>query len=489
VTDRFPSLGLRLLIGTVLLLLLVAGIGACSSESDSGGASSADGETELARPNPNNQTLIDVDEQEDPGFESAMFGAIEGLLSPRIPALRGLVANDGAPDLNRELAEGEPYRVGGLVTETIDSILIEPGICAGAEARLAGAAQRRELDRSVEWLGCIDDGGDADRYQSGLDRLLFADPFALVPLTSQHFLSGDRLTASGVIHAGLGEQPAYCGLDNRFGFAVSGAARCPVLAVSGVSTAGPVLQAWLEASGNLGPGLQLGVVVDSSRSGAESLAERLLEASAVGAAVAIADQRLAPGPGNGADLVAALIEDLMNADPDVIILDVADAPRLFEALRAAGFSGDLVGTSIDTALVSSSAEMRSQYRDTWQVIQGVALLSDGGGGWQRLTQDAALIAPTGPIGLGFVRGYASMDFLIAALSGVGDGPASPAAVHDLINSGWQYPGIPGVVCPSDWPVAHLTAVPCASVLRAEPDDSLRLALSPTMFDLLVAADR
>lgn len=475
-------------VGGLAVVVLVALCAACSSAAPNNAAAPPVDEVAVA------QTIATADPVDEPvvvagNNSSDMFRVIEDLMSPTIPTLRGVVPANGDPDLNIALGPNEPYRIGGLVTETIASIPIAPGTCDGAEARLAGASQRGELDRPIEWLGCIDDGGDENRYQSGLDRLLFAKPFALVPLTSQHFLSGEALSREGVIHAGIGEQPAYCGLDNRFGFAVSGAAGCPVLAVSGLTTSGPVLRAWLEASGRVAQSLQVAVVVDASRSGAETLGARSLEVSAVGATLALADQRLLPGPGNPVSALNGLAQDVIKADVDVVVVEVDDAPRLYEALRSGGFEGDIVGTNLDPSLISSSAELRAQYRDTWQVTQGVSLLSDGGGGWQRLTQDAGLIGPTGTIGQGFVRGYVAMDFLIAALRAPGEEPMSPAAVHDAINRGWSYPGVPGLACPSAWPVAHLVAAPCASVVRAEVNDSLRLALPPTVFELLVDSDR
>jgi len=64
-------------------------------------------------------------------------------------------------------------------------------------------------------------------------------------------------------------------------------------------------------------------------------------------------------------------------------------------------------------------------------------------------------------------------------------PFTALDLHDAINGGWRYPGIAGLVCPADWPTAHLLSAPCASVVRVDAAGSATEVVPPTLVELLV----
>jgi len=410
-----------------------------------------------------------------------MFDAVDALVNPDVPAR---TEGDGTDD--GILGPDDPIVIGGLVTETIDGEPVLPGICAGAEARLARAAVNQELTRPVEWLGCTDDAGFPDRFDVGLDRLLFREPMAIVPLISDTFFAAERLNTEAVPYIGLGSQPAYCGIENGFGFGIGGALNCPVLDVVGVTTSGPVIQAWLAATETSGTGLRIAHVVDGSVSGIERARSRAFEIASVGAELVVVDDTLLGAAHNDADLdrVAA---GIAATAIDLVVVEVSQAQGLYQRLRAAGYEGAILSTEFDPAAFASSPDMRVDLADTWHVINGISVLPQAEAGEQLVTDAFSIGYDPQTIGAGFVVGYASIDVLLAALAEMDatGTPPSSLHLHDTINRGWRYPGIPGLVCEADWPTAHLLSVPCASVVRVDTSGAATEAAPPTLVELLV----
>jgi len=382
----------------------------------------------------------------DPYFE------ITGAVNPEVPPLVGSGDQD-------RLA-GEVMKLGGLATETIDGEALLPGICDGAAARIVRAGRNEELPISAKWFGCNDDRGSIDGAAELVGELRADDVFAIVPLASRAFFDEIALNEARIPYIGVGSQ--YCGVESSFGFSSVGATACPVLDVFGLTVASSgVIRAYLEVNGEGAP-VRVAHIVDNSPTGEELARVRLAEIEAVGAErVAIeADLGLFPSD----EELAAAAERLIAADPTVVLLELENSEDLYPALRAAGFTGDLVGTQFgDPALLRSDARLHAAVAGSYQIIQGAAVAGDGGA-WPALRADAEANGydPT-TIGLGYVYGYASMDIFLAALDVV-EGPTSAEAVHDVINSGWTYPGLPAVSCRVLWPMAHLIDTPCSSMV-------------------------
>lgn len=407
-----------------------------------------------------------------------MFAEIEARLQPNIPALVG-------SDQVDVFQPTDMIRLGGVVTETIDGLPIRPGICAGAKARLDGAVQRDESEFTFDWIGCVDDSGFVDRTDSAMDRLRFEDPFAVVPLDSARFTAETALTDAQIPYVGSGGQPVFCGVERGFGFAPGGAAACPVLDVLGITTSGPVLQAWATATGTDPAGLRVAHIVDGSVSGRERARSRALEVEQLGAEMVLVDSTIAFAASATDEELAATSAALLPLDIDVVIVELAGADAVYPFIAAAGFSGAVVGVDLDPALLEDDPALAQRLQGTFQVVPSVAVVSDGSAGWAQLESDAQdLLGSAEGIGLGFVQGYVAMDFFLAALATI-EGPVDQLRFHDAINRGWTYPGIDGVACASDWPAAHLLAAPCASVVAVDGSGILTSMLGPTPFPLLL----
>jgi len=459
---------LRRILAVVLGAVLLAS--ACSS--DGGGAAAGPTATPVILVDPSTPEV--VEEVRRP----TMFDAVDEVVNPDIPARSGGSRVETGPD--------EPIVIGGLATETIDGEPVLPGVCAGAEARLTRAAVNQELTRPVEWLGCSDDAGFPDRFDVGLDRLLFRDPMAIVPLISNTFFAADRLNAEAVPYIGLGSQPAYCGIENGFGFGIGGALNCPVLDVLGITTSGPVIQAWLGASETDGTGLRVVHVVDGSVSGIERARSRALEIESVGAELVLVDDTLLGAAHTDADL-DRVTAGIVATPNDLVVVEVSQAQGLYPRLRAAGYDGEVLSTEFDPAVLATVPGLRADLADTWHVISGFSVLPQAEAGEQLATDALSVGYEPQNIGAGFVIGYASIDVFLAALADMSatGTPFTSLDLHDAINGGWRYPGITGLVCPADWPTAHLLSVPCASVVRVDAAGSAVEVVPPTLVELIV----
>lgn len=467
--------GRQVRIVPALLMMLALVVAACSgSEADAPEAAAE----ATATPEVTAADSAGQEPEDAPEIGDGMFAAVDARLLPNVPALAGSVA---VPSFGPT----DPIRVGGVVTETIDGLPIRAGICDGAEARLAGAMARSETEYVIEWLGCADDAGFADRTQSAMDRLRFQEPFAIVPLDSEPFRDDELLNAENLPHIGSGTQPFFCGIERGFAFAPAGAAECPVLDVLGLTASGPVLQAWATATGVDTAGLRVAHIVDGSVSSRELARSRALEVTELGAEMVLVDSTIAfAASADDADL-AAVAAALLPLNVDVVVVELEGAEAFYPFLAAAGFDGAVVGVELDPNLVTGDPVLATSYVGTFQVVHGLAVVPDASVGWQQLQADAGLVTvDSGPIGRGFVQGYVAMDFFVQALAATA-APVDQLRFHDTINSGWHYPGIEGVACASDWPTAHLVATPCASVVQIDERGILTSMLPPTQFPLLL----
>lgn len=383
----------------------------------------------------------------DPFFE------VTGSVNPEIPALVGSTEQDRIVD--------EVMKLGGLATESIDGEPLLPGICDGAAARIVRSGRNGELPVSVKWFGCNDDRGSIDGAAGLVGELRADDTFAIVPLASRAFFDEVALNEARIPYVGVGSQ--YCGVENSFGFSSVGATACPVLDVFGLTVASSgVIRAYLAATGKTA-GVRVAHIVDDSPTGEELARVRLVEIEAAGVErVAIeADLGLFPTD----EELAAAADRLLAEDPTVVLLELENSADLYTALRDAGFDGDLVGTQYgDPALLREDPRLHAVVAGSYQIVHGAAVVGSDGA-WPKLRADAeANELDPSTIGLGYVYGYTSMDIFLAALDKV-DGVPSAEALHDVINGGWMYTGLPEVSCRVPWPMAHLVDTPCSSVVK------------------------
>lgn len=361
--------------------------------------------------------------------------------------------------------------IGGLVSQTLAGAEHRSEACDGALARVGQANEHAELSRELVFSVCHDDAGLVDASSGLAANLVRSDVFAIAPLSTESFFGEAALAEAGVPHVGPDALPAYCGRATTFGFGVHGARDCPVLDARGYSVLSqPVLTAWskLYPSRDAVPD-RLVIAVEQTAGGQARGDQRRFEAEL--AELPTPDVALVlPSPASGPPVTwDSVVDQLLDGDPDVIMLDGDVVEGLPPALVAAGFDGEIVLVGrLDPQRVLDP-EQRALLAPATVVSPGIDLASRDTPGWRAMAGAAASVGvDANDIGLDFVEGYLAVDFLIAALAATPE-PLSAEAWHDTVNGGWWYPGIDGLACGSWWPAGHLIDTPCVSIARLDPD--------------------
>lgn len=359
--------------------------------------------------------------------------------------------------------------IGGLITESLAGFFHREGVCEGAAARFEQANQHGDLTRSIDFQGCYDDVGDL-RIAEGLTSALVRDGvFAVVPLASDTWFAEETLTEAQIPYVGSDRLPGFCGRTTPFGFGVLGAVGCPVLDARGyVTLTKPVLSAWLEShdgSPPVGHDVHLvpvgpdGEVIGASRIFESDLIER--ERPVILNVLPTASD----GPtASWDDVVAAALAE----DPAVIFIDGERTDGLPQAIRAAGFEGEVVLVGVIDPLDVADAASRVELAPLTVISPGLDVVNRASAGWEAMIGAAAAVDLTeDDIGLDYIEGYLAADFIVQAIAATPE-PLSGHALASTLNAGWWYPGVEGLACGSWWPASHYIEVPCVSVSTVQP---------------------
>ena len=367
-------------------------------------------------------------------------------------------------------------RVGGVVAQTVSTSLHLQGACEGAAARLAGANERAELSRTIEVAECLDDASQTDVSVGMVNALARNDIAAVVPLLTPAYVDPTPLQAAGMPFFGWGGTAAFCSRTSSFGASIEGAADCPVLDTRGytvVST--PVLTALTSSTSLSRPSYVL-VVEDSAR-GTQRADARTLEAELLGLpepAIIRVPPASQPRPSSWRLTAGAVID----ASPDLVVIDTDAFTGLITALRSAGFDGEIayVGhvdpRDLDTAADALASEKEpdapiAELDGVLVVSPAIDLAATSSQAWARIEADAALVEyAADDIGLAFVQGYLAADMFVQLVADTPE-PLTGDALHRTLNDGWWYPGLGNVACGSWWPASHLIETPCVSLARVD----------------------
>jgi hypothetical protein len=192
-----------------------------------------------------------------------------------------------------------------------------------------------------------------------------------------------------------------------------------------------------------------------------------------------------------------IAREIVAAGTLAVLIDADGADGLPQALRAAGYEGEIavIGPVDPLALAPQVVEPEAdplapvtpEPTDQEEpptptpeaeviepdVLDGLVVVSPGvdlasrGAGWHQVVSDAEAVGtPVDAVGLGFVQGYAAADLFVRSLAATAE-PLTPARWYGTVNGGWWYPGLPELVCGSWWPSGHLIGVPCVSVARVD----------------------
>lgn len=418
---------------------------------------------------------------------------------------RGLEPSSGSTTRG---VDADTISVAGLVAQTNVSGSQLVGVCDGAAARFARANAGGELSRRIEVLDCADDRTDPTANATELESLIDQETFAVVPLVSPAFLDASPLRDGHVPHVGWGGQAAFCGRDTGYGVTVTGATDCPLLDARGYTAlTTPVLTVLHAALGAAGTAATT-VVTEASARGAQRAASRELEGGLLGIQVTTLEL-LPPASATAPDSWASAVREILATDPTLVVLDAATIDGLPEALRRAGYEGEVawVGTvdplelrapdptaAAEPTPESPGAELlptptpdplapvaevtptpepeptvyEPPVADGLIVVSaGVDLAATDSAAWARIVADASRVdVAADDIGLGFVQGYLAADVFVSALRATPE-PLTAEAWFDTVNSGWWYGGLGEVACGGWWPAGHIVDHPCLSVARVD----------------------
>lgn len=359
--------------------------------------------------------------------------------------------------------------IGGLITESLAGFFHREGVCEGAAARFEQANQHDELTRAVDFQGCYDDVGDVT-IAEGLTYALVRDGvFAVVPLASDTWFADDVLTDAQVPYVGPDRLPGFCGRGTPFGFGTHGAIDCPVLDARGyVTLTQPVLTAWVESHEGSPPVGHDVHLVPAGPDGEVVGASRVFEADLIERERPVVLPVLPAASDGPTASWTEVVDAALAEDPVVVFIDGDRTDGLPQALRAAGYEGEIVLVGVIDPLDVADAAARVELAPLTVISPGLDIVNRSSAGWERLVGAAAAVDwAEDEIGLDFMEGYLAADFVVRAIAATPE-PLSGHALAATLNAGWWYPGVEGLACGSWWPASHYIEAPCVSVSKVEP---------------------
>ena len=383
---------------------------------------------------------------------------------------------DGSEGTTRGIT-ADTITVAGSATETLAGAGFRRDVCAGARARFAQANAHNELSREIVFDGCYDDTGQPERNAGLVNRVIRDGAFAAVPMASPAFGSATTLHDDGLPYVGYDALPAFCGRSTTLGFGSHGARGCPVLRARGfVSLAEPVLAAY-GAAPDRDLGAEVAYAVERGERGEAVAARRTFEAELLGVPTPVFVGELPTAVDPAPRDWRPVAEALMAVGSPTIFVEGGLVVGLPSALRAGGFSGEIVLVGQLDPLLLADADTRASLAPLTIITRGLDVASLDTPGRGALESAAASLgfAPN-EIGLDFIEGYIAADFLVRALHATPE-PLSAERLANTINEGWWYPGIDGLACGSWWPASHLEPTPCVSIARV---DAFQPALEPVL---------
>jgi branched-chain amino acid transport system substrate-binding protein len=361
---------------------------------------------------------------------------------------------------------------------------VEPfvGMCEAMMARLelenskGGVTAQDGKSRMFEFAGekddrgrvCQDDKLDRDTNRQKIQDMVEGEEvFALLPVTSNGFFSGDYLTEKHIPYLGYAFQLDYCGPERPFAFGSGGAGVCNALgdhAFVSTNLAAPVFEAM-----GVDPKTQRVALVGSSDP-ASSEGIKIVKASfeATGATVVTVDNSM-PGPGSPlpTDFTPFVSKALEN-DPTLIelVIGAGQVEPMAKALKDADYTGAIYQFVFEDERLAFVAQNYPGIDGSYTGTGSGSPVGDTEGLADiRAALDAAGFATT-PLGTYGLSGWAAADMLIQMIQNA-PAPLTTESIVNFANKGWGYPGYGEAACPVYWPVGHYTATPCWHVVQLD----------------------
>jgi branched-chain amino acid transport system substrate-binding protein len=352
------------------------------------------------------------------------------------------------------LAAGAPIVVGGIGSVQLAG---EAGMDQGFEARIDRAnADGGVAGHKIQFTKLYDDAGSTATDLSDEQTLILQQgAFAVAPVASVSFDPGTMsyLAAHHTPMLGYAFTPVSCGQDWFFPVLVSG---CSTAAASVGSNESPWwLSAYLKTTGKSASSVKSAVVVTNSTANASETPAIEQSAKQLGSDVVYASDSIPQVPPANYTPYA---QEIMNTKPNLVFVGIvyAEEVGLIQALKAAGYTGDIVSISGVAPDVFSASPSAAEALDGTYQGSPFPVAGDNTAASQQEVKDLKAIGDyDGGFSFGQSVGYWTADEFVSMLEATAkSGALTQQRFEQIVNSGsYTYTGPAGYYTQT-WPASH-----------------------------------
>jgi branched-chain amino acid transport system substrate-binding protein len=343
----------------------------------------------------------------------------------------------------------------------------------GVRARFARANDEGGVHgRTIELVGCEDDGGDQQQFQSLTRELVQQDEVfgmitieGVIPQAAFDFMSQQQ-----VPHTGWGFLPGFCG--TRWGFGWNGCLIGNALddQVPHAVEQANLAEAIIAATGMEGSDVKIALQGEDTESSNVAEEQYVDVWENAGAEVVYAAQNI-PVPGPTSDFTP-FVRELLDAEPNVVSVSTnfANVGGFTAALTASGYDGTIFNyVAYIPGLLEQSEQLAQALEGSYINSQIVPQEQQTPFVKQMETDLEAADAETGSfITFGGAIGYAQANLWVGLLEAAGEDLDTRTFDENVNGEGTTVTaGADGGPGDLQWPQHHFLPTDCAAVLKVE----------------------
>ena len=332
----------------------------------------------------------------------------------------------------------------------------------GINARFARANREGGVNgRKIIWKGIKDDQANPQMFISGVKSLVLNDKvFAVGPFVGPTPISTSFLEQNHVPLFGWGTTAAWCGSawalsydgclsGGKYGDSAFAGTVADALGKSKGVTYGAIMSDFNSS------GLGVWKVAATQLGFTQCYAKAAFPTTPVSDYTPFVSQIMKSCPGGKA--------------PEVFMLSFSDVQGevgMIQSMRAAGYKGQFQTVAYDPSLLNTPAVAKA--------LEGALVFTYGIGteftpstGLTQMQADLKAIGkPTTDLSYGEILGYVEADFELHALKAAGRDLTAESLIK-MMQTGYKWPGVPGLAGPVSYPENYKYSSPCASTLQVK----------------------
>jgi len=160
------------------------------------------------------------------------------------------------------------------------------------------------------------------------------------------------------------------------------------------------------------------------------------------------------------------VQAIIASKPDIVLVSTqfGDSVALTGSLKAAGYEGLILSyIAYVPGLLDAQPAVAQALEGTYALGQ-FPPQEGGGAAIDQILADLKAAGLPEFVGYGTAIGYWTADLYLQMLDAAG---GDPAKVHDVVNGGFTYKGVPDGVGDGEWPELETVAAPCAVLMKVE----------------------